>query len=445
MASSSSIFSGGSRYSQDFQAVIDRSVAIASLPLEQLRSGKTTLEIQSSALSTLDSKFSSLEAAITSLSSATGLSSYNTSVSNGAVLKSTVSEGALAGTYSLEVTSLGSYSNSMSKSGLIAVSDPETENISAASSFTLNVGGDIHVITPETGTLNSLVAAINDADADVNATIVNVGSTASPDYRLSLQSTKLGAVAISLSDGSELLDTLSTGALASYKVNGGATDISSDSRTITLSPGLTVALLAQSEAGEATTITVSRGTTAISNALSSLVNAYNAATVEIDKHRGTGGGALAGQSILSTLGQALRDLTHHSDDGALASLTELGLSFDSNGVLSFDAAAFSALSFDDVSDFLGTTTGEGFLKAATDILSGLRDAEEGVISSAISSVTDQIESQDDLIVDYETRIEDLRANLTLRIAAADALIASLEQQVLYFTGLFEAQAEARRQ
>ena len=36
-SSNSAIFSGSSRFAQDFQSVIDRSVAIASFPLQQLQ------------------------------------------------------------------------------------------------------------------------------------------------------------------------------------------------------------------------------------------------------------------------------------------------------------------------------------------------------------------------------------------------------------------------
>ena len=53
---SSSVFSGNSRYSADFQAVIDRTVAIASLPISQLNAQKTSLSDQPTALTGLDGK-----------------------------------------------------------------------------------------------------------------------------------------------------------------------------------------------------------------------------------------------------------------------------------------------------------------------------------------------------------------------------------------------------
>ena len=53
----STIFSGNSRFANDFQAIINRSVAIASLPLTQMNTVKSTLTAQAAALDELEAKF----------------------------------------------------------------------------------------------------------------------------------------------------------------------------------------------------------------------------------------------------------------------------------------------------------------------------------------------------------------------------------------------------
>jgi flagellar hook-associated protein 2 len=443
MSDSSTIFSGTSRYASDFQSLISRAVSIASLPLTQLTIQKTALQAESTALSTLDTKFSSLQSAITSLETATGSGSFAASVSDETIVSATVSTGALEGIYSIEVTSLGSYTNTMSKDGLTTVTDPSTQNIYSASSFTLTINGTPTTITPAANTLNDLVEAINATDLEVRASIVNIGSTDSPDYRLSIQSTNLAGDTIQLADGAtSLMDTLSTGANATYKVNGRSTAVSSDSRTITLAPGLSVQLLAASETGVATTITVSRSTSAISNALLAFVTAYNAAVDELDKHRGDSGGALAGQSIVFTLSQALRDVAQYSgDSGAITSLTELGLTFDGEGKLSLDTSTFSSAASDNMKamlTFLGSTTESGFLKSATDLLYSLEDTTDGLIKTAISSLEAAVAAQDDRIAAEQDRVDRVQENLVAQMAAADALIAALEQQASYITDLFES-------
>jgi flagellar hook-associated protein 2 len=443
MSTNSTIFNGSSRYASDFQSIITRSVGIASLPLSQLNNVKNTLNTQSSALNSLDSAFANLPSAVAALQTSLGTNSFSSLTSNAGVVSAAVSDGAMTGSYRIEVTGMGAYSSTMSKDGLTTVSDPATQNIAAGDTFTLTVGGVAHEFAGFS-TLSSLTAAINtDTDADVEATIVNLGSSSSPDYRLALQSKKLDNVSIELTDsGSNVLtNTLAAGSKATYKVNGLSTEVSSDSRTVTLAPGLTVNLLGASATGAATTITVSRNTTAVQNALSGFATAYNAAVSELDKHRGSKG-ALAGDSIVSTLQQTLRDVVGYSTgtDG-VSSLTSLGLTFDKTGRLSFDSSTFSSATADDftaLTGFLGTSTTGGFLKTATDALQMVSNSTNGILTSTIQSVADQIVRQDTAISDMEERISALELSLTEQMAGADALIATLEQQVQYISGLFSA-------
>ncbi len=431
------IFSGSSRYSSDFTAIIDRAVAIASLPLTQLKGMKQRLQDQSSAIESLNSKVTAVQNAISSLNNAAGLDSFSTSVSNGSVLSASVGSGAFNGSYTIEVTSLGAYSTAMSKDGLVKVADPAKESISASPNPSYTLNGT--TITPASNTLNSLAAAINDAGLDVQATVVNIGSGSAPDYRLALQSTKLGAVAMQLNDGTA--DLFSTdppnGSKATYKING-VDALPSDSRTITVGPGITANLSGEGKA----TVTVSRSTAAITNAITSLVNSYNAAVSELDKHRGINGGALTGQGLVAAISESLRSVGQFAaGEGEITSLTDLGVNFDQEGRMSFDTATFASATsgkFDQLLSFLGRSTSGGFLKAATGILDGLENATDGLITTAANSVAMEIAAEGDRIAENELRIDNLRQSLTEQMAAADALIASLEQQANYITQMFES-------
>ena len=85
----SNIFTGASRYSTDFQSVIDRSVNIASLPLLQMQQNKVKISDESAALKSLDGKLASLETTLTNLANSFGSGSYSISNSD----SSTVSPG----------------------------------------------------------------------------------------------------------------------------------------------------------------------------------------------------------------------------------------------------------------------------------------------------------------------------------------------------------------
>jgi flagellar hook-associated protein 2 len=444
ISTSSALFAGNSRYANDFKSVIDRAVAIASLPMNQLKAQKTALQDQSAGLTTLDMKLAALQTAVGGIGVAASSSSWAATVSDSTVLTAAASAGALPGSYSVEVTDLGSYNNTMSLDGLEAVRDPALDNITGHTNFTLSANGRSFSFTA--GTLNEMAAKINGSGLDVQASLVNVGPEGAPDYRLSIQGTKLGSLAISLKDdaepANELLSTLAPGARAAYKVNGFATPATSESRTVEIAPGVKISLLSKSEAGKAATITVSRTMDPIANALLSFVNAYNAAVDEVDKSRGASAGALAGQGIVYTVGKALSAVAGFAPgSGPFSSLEDLGVSLGQDGKLLLDRSKFDSAVAGKTAgllDFLGSASGGGFLRSATDVLKGLEDPETGSVRAAMKSLDSQIDGQDGQIARQQESIDDLQMRLNAQMAAADALIASLEQQATYMTNLFQA-------
>jgi flagellar hook-associated protein 2 len=448
--SSSVLFSGSSRYASDFEAVIQRAVAISSLPLRQLESNQTRLQAQSAAVQTLQANFASVQSAIESLEAAVGSGLLQATVSNPVAARATLSSGAVAAVHTLAVSSSGSYANSLSKdSGVTKVTNPATGSITDQASFTLTFTSVDDPASSETftidsgSTLNSLVEAINDgSNGKVTATVINVGTAASPDYRLSLQAAKLGQATIQLNDGvQDLMTAGAAGERVKYHINGSATEYTSDTRTLALAPGLSIEVLAKNATGESTTITVARDASGISDALAALASAYNSAMDAIDGHRGESGGALTGHGVISTLTGALRNLVNYSTPGSVPSLTALGLLFDSDGRLSLDSTTFSAATdtaseLDAALAFLGSED-SGLLMAAIDNLDGLLDSTDGLFQLQTTSLEDQLESVEDLLEAGQSRVDLMEADLRERISAADALIAAMEQQATFMIGLFE--------
>ena len=436
MSSNSNIFTGTSRYSSDLQQVLTRAISIASLPLNLLNNQLTTLQSRSDALNSLDGKFAAVLSAVQGIS--TAADSTTASVSDTDIVAAHSDPSALPGTYSIHVVSQGAPTSAMSLGTLPAVTDPSIQSITTSGSLTLTVGGTPFTITPASNTLSALADAINSSGANVTANIINLGSPSAPNYKLSLQTTKLGNIAVQLNDGSQdLLSTLSPGSQAQYQVNGQpTTPISSDSRTVTIAPGLTVDLLQTGDAD----VVVSQSSSAQANALSAFATAYNAAVDELTTNRGQGGGALVGDPIVSTLSQSLRSLAGFTGgSGAVQNLTDLGLTFDQTGKLSFDQTVFESVAAsnpNDVAALLGSPITNGFLKSATDALNALEDPMSGIIETTKAGAQTAIDHQNQRIDDEQSRIDALTKDLTGRMAAADALIASLEQQVTYFTTLF---------
>jgi flagellar hook-associated protein 2 len=442
MASSTSpisvpTFTGSSTFSSAFQGVLTNAVDRASEPLEEMQGDVTTLTSQQSALTSLESTFQSLGTALQSIGSAsTGSPSAN--VSNSNVVSASTTSSALAGTYSIEVDSLGSNSTAVSQAGSTTVTDPTTQDISSSSTFTLTVDGTSTTLTPTDNTLEGLASAIDSSSANVQATIVNLGSDSSPDYRLVLTGDNLAADTMTLSDGtSNLLGAVTAGGPAGYSVNG-STEVQSNSTQVTLSPGLTVNLLSTSS--EPVTITVSTSYSALQSALSNFATAYNSALIAVNAQIGQNAGPLSGDSIIDTLRDVLQNYTQYSSgSGAVSSLNDLGLSVDDTGTMSFDASTFSALNPADIAQFLGTATSGGFMETATSALSSITDESSGDIETEYATLQNQITQENLLVSNEQTRITDMETNLQNELSQADAAIATLQSQKTYYADLFQAE------
>jgi flagellar hook-associated protein 2 len=442
---SGSYFSGESTFSASLNNVISQALARASAPITQLQNQQSTLANEQGEVQTLGNDFMAVQTAIDGLNTAASTSAYSATVDVPTVATATASSTALAGTYTLDVSSLGSQTNTISPLGSTTVTDPSSQNISSATSFTLTINGTAKTITPSGTSLNALVTAINASGANVQATVVNVGGSASPDYRLSVQSTHYAPDTIQLSDGTNtnLLTTLNPGTYVTYTVNGQpSTPINSTSRSLSLSTGLTANVLTTGTAN----ITVAQSSSNISSAINSLVTAYNAATAELTKNRGQNGGALTGNSLVGQLQQALNSIGSYTSStgtsSAVHSLADLGLTFDQSGNLNFDASTFdsaSATSPAAVTAFLGSETGGGFIESAYSTLTSLTANTTGTITVAGDNIGTTITSLTNEISTKQAQVTQLQTTLTTQMANADAAIASLQGQLSEITSLFTAE------
>jgi flagellar hook-associated protein 2 len=437
----SNIFTGASRYATDFQSVIDRSVNIASLPMLQMQQSRATTSDQSTAVQALDSKVTSLQTALKSLGDSFGFGSYSVSNSDASIVTTRIADGVSEGTYTVKVLDVGSYATATSKSNLTVVTDPATQSISSAEEFSLFINdGEEITLHPASNNLNSLVEAINNANAGVRATVVNLSPSGTPEYHLSIQSTSLGETDIRLTgDGTDLLDTATGGSQARYLVNGRVEESKSNSRTITLSTGLTVDLLRDD--AKAVTIEVTRGSTSVKTAIDAFINTYNGVIDELNKHYGTQKGALSGNSLVFGVNDVMRRISGYAaGDSGMPSLASIGITADKFGKLSLDSDEWDKVkgNLTGLKEFMGKMNDSGFLKAASDDLNSLQDTTTGLLKTTMTSMDDQLKAADDRIAEEQRRIDDLKESLQKRFFAADALIASLEQQATYFTNMFAA-------
>lgn len=439
-SSTSSIFNGTSRYSQDFQNVINRAVAIASLPINLLTAQQTALTNQSTELTTVDTKFTALQTAVQGIQDALSGSSFETDISDPTVASASVADGAQEGNYSIQVDNAGAYATSLTSSTWASSGGPAT--------YTLVVGSNTYSISATDDSAATVASTINAQYGSlVQASAVNVGSSSSPDYRIALQSATLGPMNVDIQKtlGVGLQTQQTPGVLASYEVNSSGVTVSSNTRSVSIAAGLTLNMLATGT----TDVTVTRSTAALSSALSSFADAYNAAVTEVAAQRGQSAGALQGQSIVFDLSQALSSMgTYNSPGSQVSNLNDLGLDLGVDGHLTYTALTLMGTDFSNsagVTAFLGSSTGGGFLQVATNALTNLEDPTTGEVKTTEADLKSQITDIGTQISTKQAQVDQLQTQMQDQLAQADALIASMEQQYTYMTDLFQAQQTSNLQ
>ena len=432
-------FSGQSTFSSSFQQVLQRAVSIASLPMQQLQGEVTTLQGQQSSLASLGSAFDALQTALQGIATA-ATGNVSATSSDTSVVTASAESTTLPGTYSIQVSKIGSSTTTISNAGSPPVTDPSSTSISSSATYTLTVNGTTTTITPSGDTLDDLADAINNANAGVSATIVNLGTNSSPDYRLALTSTELGPDTIQLSAGTtDLLSTVDSGTDAQYSVNGNTTVLSSNSDQVTLAPGLT-ATLVSADPGQNVNITVAASDGNLSSALSSFATAYNAAVTAVAGQVGQSGGALAGQSLVYELQDALDKMAQFTGtSGSVMDLSDLGLTLGSDGSLTFDSSQFSAQSAAGIQQFLGGLTTGGFLQSANNVLNTFTDPTTGTLADEYNNIGNEITSDQTQVSTDQAQVNLIQTNLSEQLSQADAAIAVLQQQSTFYTNLFQTE------
>ena len=333
--------------------------------------------------------------------------------------------------------SAASYSTSETAAAWNGTPDPT----GSRSMYTLVVGANKYSFTPPDNSAASVAATINaQFGGSVQATAVNLGTSDSPNYRICLRSTSLGSAALNIQRtvAVSYQKSQTMGVLARYEVDGGA-PVDSTTRSIEVSKGVTLDL----QGTGATDVIVSRSTSALSSALSSFADTYNAVVDELSKPKGPSAGPLAGQAILSSLYQTLSNVaTYFSSSGQVNGLASLGLDLGQNGRFTYNAFGLMGADLANsagVTAFLGSAGGGGFLQAASNALDNLEDPTAGLLKAAQTDMANQITDMGTRIATKQNQVYQLQAKLTSQMAAADALIASMEQQYSYFTNMFQAQ------
>lgn len=445
--------------SLDVSSIVSQLMQVEQQPLVALAQRESVFTAQLSTIGSIKGALSGFQTAANALKTAGTNSSFKFSSTDSSAIAGTIAGTPAAGSHSVSVTQLA-----QAQRLVVAGQTSATARIGDGGATTLNFsfgrisGGSFNAVTGiysgaafaadsertavaltidgSNNTLEGIRDAINAANSGVTAAIVNDGS--GTPYRLSLSSNETGAqnsLKIDVSGNADIADLLAYDPAGTQKlaqtqaaqnaelsVNGIVISRANNSVADAIE-GVTLKL---SKVVSDATVTVTRDTAPVRAALENLVKTYNDVNRVI-------GNATAYKAVLqgdtainslqsrlrSTLGAALKDT-----GSPIATLSQLGVSFQLDGSLSFDGIKLQAAIDRDYKGVMAAVAGFG---------TSLSSLSEGALGAngGVKARTDGINRS---IADIAKRRETINARLELvekrylaQFSALDALLGSMTQ------------------
>lgn len=372
------------------------------------------------------------------------------------VATASASAAATNGNYALTVVSVAD----SAKASFNYSYTSDTSVVSAAGgdvTVTVGTGADQIVITKTATagvtTLNDLVNAFNadsTADGRVTASAVNIGTTASPDYRLvftSLESgTAKGTIALSETTAELGAHTIDNATDSVFSLGGITGNITRSSANISdVITGVTFNLVA---AGDAI-VTVSNDASTTADNIQEFVDSYNEIINYYNENntveRRQSGNTV--KNIFGTLAKARTDndfisafrldaaAATSTNGTAVTSLSDLGILTNRDGTLSFNKESTSTIvvGFNNAvdADSVGVTE---VLNSFADSLGGTTGTIYeytklgGQIDIATASNDSQVSNINSAIAQLDIQTDKLKQSLTLRFSRFESLSSRLQSQ-----------------
>jgi len=436
---------GGLASGIDTMSIIDQFVALQQQPIKKVQQRQSDTKTQISVLGSLASKLSALESAAKELSTnglrATKISSTNSSFSV------TSDTSALPGSYSIEVVSTARAAKAKSQQFASATAQV------AGGTLGLSIQGTAYSIAIDDGTsLSDVAKKINASGAPINASIINT-STGS---FLSLVNRNTGyQPGQPASSALEITETTtgSTGqplAAAIYEaadnaqiVIDGQADLTVERADNTFSNVLPGVTITAKTAAAAETLAIASDEAASQARMQTFISGVKTVTDYIDAamtNTKEKKGPLAGDSSLRSIKNSIGRLVSQtvSGAGAYSSLSDLGLTHDRYGALSFDSLKFNkALSNDPTSaNALFPATTSGIYASVQSIVKQATDSTNGTLVTRQSSLNKTIKRYDDQIENMQRSADNYRAQLTQQFSSMESVMSKLKA-----TGNFLTQQE----
>ncbi|MDP3858417.1 MAG: flagellar filament capping protein FliD [Stagnimonas sp.] len=445
-----SITSAGVGSGLDVASLVSQLVAAErQAPAARLSTAQSKAQSQLSAFGTFRSALASLQDAAKALRDG-GTDALKATASEAGYVSLATGSGAAAGSYSLEVVQLAKAHK------LASGTYASSATVVGEGTLSISVGGDSFdvVLDSSNSTLAGIRDAINGASGNtgVRASLLNT----STGTRLTLTSTTTGAdgaLTVQHGVGETALDGLVYDPLGSStlseldpaqnaKIRLDTYDFESSNNVFDEAiEGLTITAT-KAEPGKELSLEVNRDSAAAKSAVESFVgryNALNATIATLARYNATtkDTGPLLGDSTLRGLSQQVRAvLSSGIESGTYTQLSQLGVSFGTDGALKIDTSKLTAAIESDaaaVTKLLGADgLGGKIYELATPYL-----ASDGRIQSRQDAAQGRLKELSKQQVALEQRLTRMQARYQAQFGSLDTLISQLKTTSSYLTQQLE--------
>ena len=289
------------------------------------------------------------------LNDATDFNTLSIQNSQSSALGATVTNNARAGTNSITVTSIAREQRSISDG---FDSSSATINGSNTTTISITIGEATENISVESASLDLMKTAINDADLGVRAEIVNTG-TGSGNFRLQLVGENGSDNAFSVSSDFSGLNIQSIQSASNANLNVNGVDFTRSTNQISdIIEGVSLNLT--SVTNGTATVSVNRDVSEAKGNIIAFVSMFNEASLEFKKLTSSEiDGPLRGDSIFRSMTRSLRSIvvgTSSSPGSSINSLSNMGISIDRDGQLTYDEAKLDQVLNDNYDDVIKVFT-----------------------------------------------------------------------------------------
>jgi len=426
----------------DVNSIISQLMSLEQRPLVALQQKEAGFYADLSAIGQLRGAVSSFQSAVQSLGSLSDFSIFKATSADTAKFTASAGSTAEAGTYDIEVLNLAQ----AEKQGSVVQPDSDTKTFGVAGDkMKIDIGADSFTVETGAKTLSEIATAINDATDNIGVTASIVQETDTQFY-LVLTSNDVGldsAMTIAFEDsvGVPIADPLTMAVLPGYaaddariKVDGAYT-IQRSSNTITDAfQGVTINLIEQSDPGVTAQLNVTRDNGTITNAVDGFVKAYNDLRSTLDELRG---GALAGDSTVRLLEDKVRSIFNtapSSLSGSYTYLSDVGISFDKEGVLSLDSSKLSdaiTSDLDAVADLFANDD-QGYAFRLDALLENVLETD-GLIDAREDGLNARIEDAQTDMARIELRLVTVERRYREQFTALDTLMSTMQSTSSFLT------------